>query len=251
MKYSHNNEQDYIDSILKRLDLNNTYVDIGASDGIEMSNTLFLAQRGWNGLCVEYNSSKYASLVNNYKQFTKIKFSNEKVTPFSVCEILRKTDNPKKFDVLNLDIDGYDYFVLEALLKGEYRPTLICAEINEKIPPPIKFTVLYDDAYSWTDAPFFGQSIEQVQMLCTTYDYSILNVEYNNVFLIDNKVDHKLSTMSSKEAWTQGYFNKPDRTTRFSFNNGFEPIYSMTPEDAINFINRAYGRHVGRYSISL
>ena len=42
----------------------------------------------------------------------------------------------------------------------------ICAEINEMIPPPIKFAVRYDPSYRWQGSHFFGQSLSQLHELC-------------------------------------------------------------------------------------
>jgi len=254
MKYSHNNEQQIIQRIIDTISTENTeYVDIGASDGVEMSNTLFLAQRQWNGLCVEYNTTKYNALLKNYASFNNIKFSNEKATPDTILGILDSKNINKKFTFLNLDIDGYDYFVLNTLL-SQYKPSIICCEINEKIPPPIKFTVLYNDTYYWNDAPFFGQSISQVQELCKTHGYEIINVEYNNVFLVNADLSHKFITYTNnndiKQIWKTGYLDKPDRKIKFSHNNGFEPIYNMTDDDVVSFINKAYIKHAGKYIIS-
>jgi len=250
MKYSHNDEQQYIDGLITTLQLQDTtYVDIGASDGIEMSNTYFLAQRGWQGICVEYNQEKYNALIRNYGSYTNVKCMHRKATPDTVLDIL-DGNIPKTFSFLNLDIDGYDYFVLDKLLSN-YRPTIICTEINEKIPPPIKFTVLYSDSYYWSNALFFGQSISQVQQLCNDHNYSIINVEYNNVFLINNDIQHSFTTLSPLDAWTNGYFNKSDRTRRFSHNNGFEPIYKMPVEEAVAFINNVYNKHQGQYKIEI
>ena len=251
MKYSHNNEQDCIEKLIKELKITNThYVDVGASDGIEMSNTLFLAQNGWSGLCIEYNPIQFNALKINYKIYDKIKISCEKATPYSIIDIMQKNNTPNTFAFLNLDIDGYDYFVLDKLLI-EYRPSIICAEINEKIPPPIKFTVLYRDNYKWNDYPFFGQSIGQIQTLCSNKNYSIVYVEYNNVFMVNNEIKHKLHLPTTKEAWLEGYFNKPDRRKKFPYNNNFESIYSMSPENAIKFINAIYSKHNGEYLISI
>ena len=250
MKYSHNDEQQYIQYLLDVLKLTDkTYVDVGASDGIEMSNTYFLAQNNWNGFCVEYNPIKYNALIRNYTRFTNIKYSNNKATPDTILDILGD-NTPKSFDFLNLDIDGYDYYVLDKLLTT-YRPKIICAEINEKIPPPIKFAVLYSDTYTWNDAPFFGQSIEMINDLCNSHNYSIVNVEYNNIFLVDNLVEHNLTKLSTTEAWTNGYYNKPDRRIKFSHNNGFEPIYALSPEQMIVFINNAFIKHKGKYTIGI
>jgi len=75
----------------------------------------------------------------------------------------------------DIDIDGYDYFVLDELLSA-FRPAIICAEINEVIPPPIKFTVKWHPSYVWGENHFFGQSICQLNLLCEKYDYALVEL---------------------------------------------------------------------------
>ena len=41
------------------------YVDIGASDGISLSNTYLLEKNGWNGICIEPESNSFTKLVSN------------------------------------------------------------------------------------------------------------------------------------------------------------------------------------------
>lgn len=44
------------------------FIEIGAHDGVELSNTLLLEQEyGWTGVCVEANYETHASLVKNRK----------------------------------------------------------------------------------------------------------------------------------------------------------------------------------------
>lgn len=42
---------------------NGVFLDIGASDGITFSNTLFFEKLGWSGLCVEPRKSAYDNLI--------------------------------------------------------------------------------------------------------------------------------------------------------------------------------------------
>tara|TARA_R110000824_G_scaffold155326_1_gene328023 strand:+ start:4260 stop:4991 length:732 start_codon:yes stop_codon:yes gene_type:complete len=44
---------------------NGYYVDVGASDGIRLSNTYLLAKQGWKGICVEAHPSYFELLKNN------------------------------------------------------------------------------------------------------------------------------------------------------------------------------------------
>ena len=43
------------------------FVEIGASDGIELSNTYLLEQVGWKGICVEPLPERYEKLIKNRK----------------------------------------------------------------------------------------------------------------------------------------------------------------------------------------
>ena len=79
-----------------------------------------------------------------------------RVTPGNVAALPGGYGLPNGFDFLNLDIDGYDMFVLDALLT-EYRPRVMCAEVNEKIPPPVRLTVRYDRPLGQDH--FYGQSM--------------------------------------------------------------------------------------------
>lgn len=43
------------------------YVEVGASNGIQISNTLFFEKLGWHGICIEPIPSSYEQLVKNRK----------------------------------------------------------------------------------------------------------------------------------------------------------------------------------------
>ena len=39
---------------------------------------------------------------------------------------------PTKFDLLSVDTDGYDWFMIETILEAGYRPRVIVTEFNGK-----------------------------------------------------------------------------------------------------------------------
>ena len=49
-----------------------TFLDVGASDGLKFSNTLFFEQLGWRGVCVEANPDAYARLCANRPLATNV-----------------------------------------------------------------------------------------------------------------------------------------------------------------------------------
>ena len=251
MKYSHNDEEIYIKSLIDNLNLENTnFVDIGASDGLSMSNSRMMVEQGCPGLCIEPDVKKFDVLKKISKSYEKIKCYNGFARPDTIVSILEENGVNKNFTFLNLDIDGYEYFVLDKLLES-FRPSIICVEINEKIPPPIKFTVLYSKDYFWDTTHFYGCSLEKLAELCEKYNYALVNLEYNNAFLINNDIPHKYKSLTATEAYRLGYANRVDRKEKFYYNDDVECLQSLTPIEGIRFINDIFSKHKGRYEIGL
>ena len=224
ISYSNFDEQSVIKEYLTALGIekNGYCIDIAAGDGICLSNTYSLYQDGWTGLAVEFEPEKFASLANRYRTFSRVNLVKCMVTPNNVASLLLANETPKEFGFLNLDIDGYDYFVLDKILM-HYRPKLICAEINEKIPPPIKFTVKWDPSYVWANDHFYGQSISQLHHLITKYNYSLIELHYNNAFFVPSELCFKTS-FTPEEAYRIGYKEKLDRKEKFPWNANMEDV---------------------------
>lgn len=220
-------------------------VDIAAQDGIGGSQTLALFKSGWHGVAVEYDAKVFATLAAFYSAFDEVALVRAKVTPASVRDLLRAAGCPRDFGFLSLDIDSYDYFILEQIL-AEFRPTVMCVEINESIPPPLRFTVCYDPGQFWRGDHFQGQSIAQCDALCRKHGYQILELHYNNLILIASEVNRHRA-LSVEEAYDAGYRNKPDRRQKFPWNADVEALLTLNREDAIAFVNRLFARYAGKY----
>lgn len=221
-------------------------VDIGAYDGVSHSNTFPLIHAGWSGLQLECERNRFASLAHTYRAFPQVDLARVKVTPQNVCAILHGYGIPHAFDFLSLDIDSYDYFVLEALLK-EFRPTLIMTEINEVIPPPIKFAAKYHPDLRF-DAKyrFYGQSLAQLQELCQKENYVILDMHYMDVFLIDARyTDGESSSLS--EIYQKGLQNQPFPDYYADYPFDVKALWAATPEAAVAMIQKGYQAFAGQF----
>jgi hypothetical protein len=249
-KFSSLEEEEIISKTLKKIEKRtHFFVDIGAANGVSRSNTCLLALKGWEGLSVEYDSESFALLAEEYKSFPAVNLSRCMVTPENVVSLLSANKVPQEFGFLSLDIDSYDYFVLEEILNS-YRPSLICTEINEKIPPPIKFTVKWSPNWLRRLDGCYGQSISQLNELCTKHDYGIVELEYNNAFLVPKEIS-KIPFLNPEEAYKKGYFERHDRKEKFPWNADMEQIYSLSPEEALNLLNRRFKKYEGQFICTL
>jgi hypothetical protein len=192
-------EQICLDSLKECLDKNKDFknkfiVDIGCSSNSWFINLPFI------GLLIDADLRK----ISTYGSSFFYKFLCKKVTPYNVCDILKDNNTPKEFYCLNLDTDGYDLFTLIALLK-KYTPQLIITEINEKLPPPVKFSIKYDNSYEWEWNHMYGYSIACLTDVMTMYNYSIFSLNYNNIILIKNKENEKPNIDKIEEIYINGY----------------------------------------------
>lgn len=224
-----------------------TAVDIGAGDGVKASNTYALFLDGWRGLGVESHSRRARRLARAYKNFRGVAASKNIVTPENVVPLLRAHDIPEKFSVLSLDIDSYDYWVLDALLQS-FRPYLIVTEINEKIPPPIRFVVKYDPGFQPAHH-FFGHSIQSLADLSAKYGYAIIGLEYNNAFLVPAELPG-IRPLNAAEAYQQGYLERADRHEKFHRNYDMEILHSLGPAAGVRYIEQYFAAQRGRYEVS-
>lgn len=222
-------------------------VDIAASDGISSSNTYSLYKEGWAGIAVELDHTRFSMMAIAYRKFSDVSLLKTKIFPQNVVSVLNACLCPKEFAMLNLDIDGYDFFVLDNIL-NEFRPSLICAEINENVPPPIQFTVKYNVDHYWSGDHFHGQSISKCYELCKKYNYDIVELHYNNLFMIPRELN-KFPALTPEVAYDNGYKNKVDRKEKFSWNADMEHVLSMDKDQAIAFLNKKFEKYEGKYII--
>lgn len=242
-------EEVVLQELLRSLELHEGWVvDIAACDGVTNSNSLALYASGWGGLAVEGDPASFGRLAQVYRGSPGVQLARLWVSPENVVPILRAHSVPEEFEVLSLDIDGYDHFVLAAMLE-EFRPLVICAEINEMIPPPIKFAVRYDPSYQWQGGHFFGQSLSKLAELGGSYGYGIADVHYNNAFLV--RADRaSRPCLTPDVAYRSGYLDRPDRLTRFPWNADVEEIHALDVAGKIAYIEERFSEQAGKYVLS-
>ena len=233
----------YIDQLLPS-GHGRTAVDIGAGDGVRWSNTHALFLEGWNGLAIEADSRKFRKLKRTYRRSPNVSTCNEPATPDRIARLLRSYKIEKDFEVLSLDIDGNDYWILQSILE-EFRPQLIVTEINEKIPPPLRFITKYDPEFRLRHH-FYGFSIMSLADLCRQFNYAILEVEYNNAFMAPRDLALERA-VDPETAYRAGYMDRPDRKEKFPLNFDLDEVLSLPTDEALIFLNSFYAKERGKY----
>jgi hypothetical protein len=249
-RFSHANEQRILANYIKQLlptDQPRTVVDVGAGNGVRWSNSYALLRSGWKVLGIEADAQKYSLLSRVYRKFPRARASHLRADPDNIGCLLKKFGVEKDFGVLCLDIDGNDYWVLRAIL-SEFRPGLVVTEINENIPPPLRFVVNFDPDFRLR-YHFYGYSIAALEDLCGEHGYGILRLEYNNAFLAPKELA-AAQFRDAETAYRQGYLEREDRKERFVSNQDMEILHSLSPEEGIRFLREFYSGDAGNYSLT-
>lgn len=221
-------------------------VDIGAYDGLNYSNTHFLFEQGWQGLLAECDPHRFALLASHYRSLPAAQLSRAKVSPDNVLSLLQAHQIPAEFDLLSLDIDSFDYFVLAALLP-HYRPTVILTEINEVIPPPVRFAVKYDPAFELDiQTRFYGQSLAMLAELCQQHGYTMIDMYYMDVVLLDNRYLEgdapDLATL-----YREGLLDRPRPPYYRDYPFDVDSVLQADPETACQLIQAGFAPFKDRF----
>ena len=237
----------YISELLPETN-HGTAVDLGAGNGVRWSNTYALFTNGWSGVGVESDSRRFTKLARAYRHYPRVFACRNLVTPHNVVALLESYEIEKNFEVLSIDVDSNDYWILQATLEA-FRPRLVVAEINENIPPPIRFVVKYDPEFHLRHH-FYGCSIMSLADLCGQHDYALFELEYNNAFLAPREIV-SVEPPDPETIYRRGYLDRADRKQKFALNFDLDEIHSMSPEDAVKFLKDFYVRESGKYFLSL
>jgi hypothetical protein len=108
--------------------------------------------------------------------------------------------------------------------------------------------VNFDPNHYWSGTHFHGQSISQCYELCKKYDYDIVELHYNNLFLVARELN-TYEALSPEKAYEIGYKNKADRKKKFYWNHDMEDLMTMNKEDSIQFIKKKFEANHGKFTV--
>ena len=189
--YSQNEEDGITFEILRRIAKlsDGTFAEFGVGNGAE-NNTLSLVALGWSGFWVG-NQDLVINTNPNGVERCHFTYQKEWVKKDNIVGIYKNGLQSIARDsctVISLDLDGNDYYFIEALLAAGAQPELFIAEYNAKFLPPIKFVIDYNDDHNWEFDDYFGASLSALVELFERYGYFLAccNVTGSNAFFIKN-----------------------------------------------------------------
>lgn len=168
--FSQSDEDGILLEILRRIGrTSGVCLEVGAGDGTE-NNTLILATQGWKTIWIDaipcaFDPTCNPLVLSHHQVFVSVD---------NVCEIVQKgLENlgASTVEVLSIDIDGNDGYLASALLDSGLTPEVLVIEINELLPPPVRFMQDYNSEYVWDNSKNSGSSLQSLSELLEPYGY--------------------------------------------------------------------------------
>lgn len=189
--HSQNGEDGILEKIFEVIPpVSRVCVEFGAWDGFHLSNTANLWTSGWKGVLIEGVKERYEELKRNVSRFDCI-CVNEFVSrqgASSLDEICKRIGIGPAIDLLSIDIDGDDYYILESL--DYLTPRVIVCEYNPTIPAEIDLVAEYGS--------YFGASAAALCRLARRKGYELIAVTETNCIFVQADLFQKFSQFETR-----------------------------------------------------
>jgi hypothetical protein len=158
---------------------NKTFIEFGVQDFSESNCRFLMMKDNWKGFVIDGSEHNIEKLRRSYYYWkyhlltkcTYIKNDN-------INGILKESGFDEDLGILSIDIDGVDYFVLEAI--NEYKPRILIVEFNPLFGIERKISVPYRSDFHRTKAHhsnlYFGASLPAIVYLADKKGYSLVGV---------------------------------------------------------------------------
>jgi len=123
---SQNGEDGLIAALFDKIGTRNRWCfEVGAADGMKLSNTWVLRQASWKAVLIEADDAVFAELARGNRTVICV---HERIGLRSLDRILAAANAPRDLDFGVIDIDGQDLPVWNGL--EDYRPRVVMIEYN-------------------------------------------------------------------------------------------------------------------------
>ena len=103
----------------------------------------------------------------------------------NLLEIYQRHCVPSKPEIITIDIDSYDYYLIKKTLEADYKPKLFIAEYNPSFGAKGKFTYPFDRKIQPINKRDYGASYEILDELFSQHEYKLCFVSgFCNLFYI-------------------------------------------------------------------
>lgn len=183
-------EDGIIQFLVNHLDIRNrTFIEFGVENFFESNCRFLLMKDQWQGFVIDGSEKNMAKLRSSYFYWQHpLNCKASFITRENVSALLDESGFGKELGILSVDIDGVDYYVLEAL--EQWHPAILIVEYNEVFGFDRPVTVPYDSQFIRTrkhsSNQYYGANLPAFCHLANQRNYALVgtNSVGSNAFFV-------------------------------------------------------------------
>ncbi len=203
-----------------------SFVEFGVDSFAEVNTRFLIENRGWRGLVMDGNAAHMLALRDQALYWRHdLTAAAAFVTAENVNALIAGHGFGGELGILSVDIDGNDYWVLDAI--DCVRPAIVIIEINGVFGDLRAVTIPYRPDFERMDAhwsgQYFGCSLAAARMLCDDRGYCFVGTNSNGVnafFVRADIAGPVLDTLMEVRAWAPRHRDSRNPAGRLDFVRG-------------------------------
>lgn len=201
-------EDGIIQHLINSIEIKNkTFIEFGIEDFSESNCRFLLMKDDWKGFVIDGSISNIERLKASYFYWKHhLHAVDAFITKENIESILETSGFEEDLGLLSIDLDGNDFFILEAI--NNYKPRILICEYNPIFGANRKISIPYQSDFQRTKAHhsnlYWGASLAAMTYLAETKGYTLVgtNSAGNNAFYIRNDLlNGKFNALSAEAAY--------------------------------------------------
>jgi hypothetical protein len=246
--YSQGGEDGILQYLLSKIDITHEYfIEFGVGNYREANTRFLLLHDNWSGLLIEGNRSDVDFIRKDPIYWSHdLTALNTFITKDNISELIRPHIPSDDIGLLSIDIDGNDYWVLNAI--DVVRPRVLVCEYNNTFGAQHSITIPYSPDFARMRAHhsglYFGASLKAIANLADSRGYDLVgtNSDGTNAFFVRRDLSSPFNKYQAEEAFVRAKFRESRNTkgglTYLSGNEKLDEIEEM------QVINLDTGEHL-------
>ena len=173
---------------------NKRVIEICAGDGISCMSANFIINHGWEGLLFDGDQNSVNEGIKYYSQHKSTYlhppiFKRAWITTENINQLITENNFAGNIDLLSLDIDGNDYYIIEAI--NVIKPRVIICETHNVIPSDLALTIPYKSDFtrmSGLHPDFMSVSLLAMKTILKRKGYRLIGSHsygFNAIFILN------------------------------------------------------------------
>ena len=208
-------EDGIIQFLVSNLDIcNKTFIEFGVEDFFESNCRFLMMKDNWSGFVIDGSSKNIERLRSSYFYWRyKIQSKASFITRENINSILDESGFDKNLGILSVDIDGVDYYVLEAL--ESWTPCILIVEYNGIFGANRPVTVPYDANFNRGSKHYsnlyYGANLPAFLYLADKRGYALVgtnSVGSNAFFVRRDLLNDKVLEITLQQCYKDSIFRE-------------------------------------------